>query len=163
MGKGISRDQCALSVYIIEESVVSCWWQSLRNQKLVDVNSDHWWGGSGHQWDYLESQRTSRRVFEVLGGCVKVFGGDSMEVIGESMLSDHFGMSGCWWHHREGWVDITENKGWRWGLSLRIGNYWQVMADFGREIGRRTWGISECQSENEGIWGHWDFMGKLLK
>ena len=91
------------------------------------LNSDHWWGGSGHQWDYLESQRTSRRAFEVLGGCVKVFGGDSMEVIGESMLSDHFGMSGCWWHHREGWVDITENKG--WGLSLRI---WELLASNGR-------------------------------
>ena len=99
----------------------------------------------------LERQTTNRRVFEDLGGHVKVFGGDSVGGIGESVLMDHFGMNGCWWHHQEGCVDITENKGCEWGLSLRI---WELLASSGNSWEGNwegDWGISECQSENEGI------------
>lgn len=34
------------SVYIVEETMGSCWWQRFKES---DVDGDHRWGGSGRQ------------------------------------------------------------------------------------------------------------------
>lgn len=66
MGKGIIGGHWALSVYIIEELMVSCWRESLRNQMLVDIMVIL-------GWEAVDVSEIIREVKGPVGGFLKTW------------------------------------------------------------------------------------------